>query len=57
MYISGYWIETVEQTDEGMTIIKLSCSKHCSCIEIYGDKKTVTERMLVILTALNKQEE
>lgn len=56
-YSKGYWIEEIRRNDEGMMTIILSCEKHCACMEIYGTKEKATQRMLVVLTALNKQEE
>lgn len=58
-YKDKYYLEEVIQPkdDDSDDIIRiiLGCQSHSACIEILGNPKQATDRMMIILTALNKE--
>lgn len=54
-----YWIESIKEVDspdsESLIAI-ISCSEHGACIEVYGTKHKLTDRVMAVLNGLNKTE-
>ena len=54
-----YFIESVSEADNknhDLQTAVISCPGHGCCVKVYGDRKTLTTRLVAVLEGLNEHD-